>query len=417
VVEETSVRIVVICHYFAPEPGAPQARWLETARAWVLAGHEVTVLTGFPNHPTGVLAEGDRGRIFRAEDMEGIRVLRSWAFATPNRGLLRKIIGHLSFMATSAFVGGARSRRPDVVVVSSPTFFSVFSAAFLARRWHCPWVFEVRDLWPAIFTELGILRNQFAIGVLTRMELALYRDAARVVTVTEGFRENIVGRGLPADRVVTITNGVDTGLHSPCTDQAAARRRAGVDGRFVVLYLGAHGLSHGLGRILDVAVRWKEDPEGLFLFVGDGAEKKALEDRARAEGLTNVEFRPAVPKCAVADLYHAADVCLVPLLDVPLFSTFLPSKMFEIMGCGRPVLGSLRGEAAEILRASGGGVVVPPEDVGAIDRALRDLRGAPDRRLEMSRAGADYVRRHFDRKDLARRYAELLEDVVTGGAA
>ncbi|MEN8151475.1 MAG: glycosyltransferase family 4 protein [Planctomycetota bacterium] len=411
------MRIALVCHYFAPEPGAPQARLEETARTWVRDGHDVTVLTGFPNHPDGVLAAADRGRLFRAEERDGIRVLRSWLFATPNRGVLKKTLGHLSFMATAALVGGARARRPDVVVVSSPTFFSVFAAAFLARRWGCPWVFEVRDLWPAIFTELGVLTNRTAIGILTRLELALYRRATRVVTVTDGFRENIVGRGIEPGRVVTITNGVDTRRFAPVADRAEIRDRLGVADRFVVLYLGAHGVSHALGRMLDVAARWRDDPSALFRFVGEGAEKRGLEARAAAEGLTNVEFLPAVQKDEVADLYHAADVCLVPLRDVPLFSTFLPSKMFEIMGCGRPVLASVRGEAAEILARSGGAVVVPPEDVGSIDRALRELRESPERRREMGRAGADFVRRHYDREVLATRYADLLSKIVAGGAA
>jgi len=406
------VRIVLICHYFAPEPGAPQARLLETARTWVRDGHDVTVLSGFPNHPTGVLRAADRGRLFRKDRIDGIRVLRSWLYATPNRGIVKKTLGHLSFMATAALVGGPRARRPDVVVVSSPTFFAVFAAWFLARVWRCPWVFEVRDLWPAIFTELGILTNRTAIRVLTGFELALYRAAARVVTVTEGFRRDIVSRGIRAEKVVTITNGVDTERFSPVADRESIRRRLGLSHRFVVLYIGAHGISHALARILEVAERWRRDPEALFLFVGEGSEKAGLRARAARGRLANVEFRPAVAKDEVPDYYAAADVCLVPLRDIPLFDTFIPSKMFEIMGSGRPSVASVAGEAAAILRESGAARVVPPEDVDGIDGALRDLEASPSKREELAARGVEYVRKHYDREVLARRYAAMLDEVV-----
>jgi glycosyltransferase involved in cell wall biosynthesis len=408
------VRICLLCHYFAPEPGAPQARLLESARTWVEEGHDVTVLTGFPNHPTGTLGPGDRGRLFREEWIDGIRVLRSWLYATPNRGFVKKTLGHLSFMATAVLVGGARAERPDVVVVSSPTFFSVLSAYVLARLWRCPFVFEVRDLWPAIFTELGVLQNRRVIRALEALEMFLYRAAARVVTVTEGFRRVITERGIDPGKVVTITNGVDTGFFRPATDRRAHRREIGVEGRFVVLYLGAHGISHALARILEVADRWRDVPEALFLFVGEGAEKAALVARAGEMGLGNVRFLPGVPKERVPIHYGAADVCLVPLRNVPLFTTFIPSKLFEILGCGVPVVASVAGESAEILGRSGGARIVPPEDVAGIDAALRELHADPSLRARLGETGRRFVRRHYDRAALARRYLDLLRE-TTGG--
>jgi glycosyltransferase involved in cell wall biosynthesis len=406
------VKILFVCHYFAPEPGAPQARLLETGRALVRAGHRVTALTGFPNHPTGRLDPGDRGRLFRRDRLDGVDVLRSWLYATPNRGLGRRTLGHLSFMATAVLLGGARARRPDVVVASSPTFFSAVSGWLLAARWRVPFVFEVRDLWPAIFTELKVLKGRGLIRALESVELFLYRRAARVVTVTEGFRRDIVGRGIAAAKVVTITNGVDTSRFRPGGDADEAKTILGLGGRFVVLYLGAHGVSHALERVLTVAGRWADDPATLFVFVGDGSKKGALVARAKEAGLGNVRFVGAVPKEAVCSFYRAADVALVPLKDVPLFSTFIPSKMFELLASGVPVVASLRGEAAEILDRSGGAIVVPPEDVDAIDGALRLLRRNPVGRLRMGERGAEFARREYDRKDLALRYAEVLADAV-----
>ncbi len=408
------MRIVLVCHYFAPEPGAPQARLLETARVWAREGHGVTVVTCFPNHPTGILEPRDRGRIFRREDRDGIRILRCWVYATPNRGILRKTLGHLSFMASAAFLGLPRVGRPDAVVVSSPTFFSIVPALLFSLLWRRPLVLEVRDLWPAIFTQLGVLRNRWIIRVLTGLELLFYRCAARVVPVTDGFREDIVRRGIDPRKVITITNGVDTEVFRPGRDRDAEKARRGLGGRFVVLYLGAHGLSHGLSRILELADRWRDDPRVLFLFVGEGAEKGALVARARERALPNVEFRPPVEKGEVPGYYAAADVCLVPLRDVPLFSTFIPSKMFEIMGSGVPILASLSGEAARILDRSGAAIVVPPEDVDALDAGLRRLRGDPGLRAVLGARGAAFVREHYDRSRLALRYLGLIREAVEG---
>jgi len=391
------VKIVLICHYFAPEPGAPQARLRETARTWAAEGHDVTVITGFPNHPTGVLAPEDRGRVYREDRMDGFRVKRCYSYATPNRGFLKKTLGHLSFMVTAVLLGGFRTARPDVLVVSSPTFFSVLSALVLSALWRRPFVFEVRDLWPAIFTELGVITDPRIIRPLEALEMFLYGRACRVVTVTEGFRENIVGR---------------TGRYRPGGNPLAAKEELGLAGLFVVLYLGAHGISHALSRVLDVAERRRSDARMRFVFVGDGAEKRALTARARAAGLENVEFRPPVPKDEVADHYRAADVCLVPLRDVPLFRTFIPSKLFEILGAGVPVVASLAGESAAILKRSGGAIVVPPEDVAGIDDALARLRDDPTLREEMGRAGRRFVTEHYDRADLARRYLAVLSEAV-----
>ncbi len=406
------MKIVLLCHYFAPEPGAPQARLLETSRAWVRDGHEVTVVTGFPNHPTGILAKEDRGRLFREDRIDGIRVLRSWLYATPNQGFLRKILGHLSFMVTAVLIGGARARRSDVLIASSPTFFSVISAFVLSLYWRRPFVFEVRDLWPAIFSELGVLTNRRILGVLEWLELFLYRRAARVITVTEGFLRDIVARGIDAGKVFTITNGVDPGFFVPSASKEEDRRQTGCSAKFTVLYLGAHGISHALEKILDVAGRLRGEAGVEFVFVGSGAAKEALVARVAREGLENVRFVDPIPKQEVPRWYGAADVALVPLKDVPLFTTFIPSKLFEVLACEVPVVASVKGEAAEIARRSGGAAVVEPEDVDGIAAALLELRADPEKRRAMGRAGRAFVMREYDRSVLARRYAGILEEVA-----
>jgi glycosyltransferase involved in cell wall biosynthesis len=407
------MRIHLVSHYYPPEVGAPQARLSEMARRWAERGHAVTVLTGMPNHPTGVLPPDYRGAVVRREVRDGVRVLRSWLYATPNQGIFKKTLGHLSFMVTSVLLGMPRAGRPDVVVVSSPTFFAILSAWLIARVRRARLVVEVRDLWPAIFVELGVLTNKTLIGLLERLELAMYAAADAVVVVSEGFRDDLVRRGVPAAKVTTIRNGVDLDRFDPGhTAPPGMRERLGCPpGDTLVLYIGAHGISQGLATLVEAAARVQDDGIHLAL-VGEGADKVAVAARLAELGATNVTMLPGVTRDEVADCLAAADVCLVPLRDVPLFDTFLPSKMFELMGAGRPVLGSVRGESAEILREAGQ-LVVPPGDAPAIARAMRDLAGDPQRRTEMGRAGRSYVEELFDRRVLADRYLELLE-LVTG---
>jgi hypothetical protein len=411
------MRIALLTHYFWPELGAPSARLLEMGREWAARGHEVTVVTNFPNHPTGIVPEAYRGRSFMVEQVQGLRVLRCRTYATPNRGILRRTLGHLLFMLQAVRQATPHLRGSDVLVASSPTLFAVVAAWVISRRLRVPYVFEIRDLWPAIFVDLGVLRNRFLVACLERLELFLYRRAGAVVTVTRAFADDIARRGIARSKLAVVTNGVDLEAFEPGPPDPGLRERLGYGaGDVVALYCGAHGISHALARVLEAAARLRDQPALRFLFVGEGAEKEALVARARELDLSNVAFQGSVPRDEVAALYRAADVCLVPLRAVPLFRSFIPSKMFEILACGRPILASLEGEAAEILSASGAAVVVPPEDVEAMARELLRLAADPGVRRELAARGRPYVAEHFDRRALAARYLETLEAVARGAA-
>lgn len=405
------MKVVYICHYFHPEIGAPSARILEMSGEWVRSGHEVTVVTCFPNHPTGVVPKQYRGRFFVRESVDGIRVYRNFVYATPNEGFLRKTVCHLSFMLSSVLFSLPRLGKADVIIVSSPTFFSVFSALVFSRVKRCPFIFEVRDLWPAAITELGIIKSKTIIRILEGLELFLYRRAEKVIVVTQSFRDNLVRRGIAPAKVEVVFNGV-TPERFGRLDQAAVKKAHGLEGRFIVLYAGAHGLSHGLETILRVAQRFQDDAAVLFLFVGEGANKRSLQETALRLGLTNVRFWPGQTREKMPEIYALGDVCLITLKDVQLFSAFIPSKMFEIMASHRPIVAGIKGEAAEILARSNAACVVPTEDAAAMAEALVSLRHEPALREKMGEAGAVFVRRHFDRAVLAARYREILESVV-----
>jgi glycosyltransferase involved in cell wall biosynthesis len=408
------MKVLLITHYFPPEIGAPQARLSEFARSWAEDGHDVTVLTGMPNHPTGIVPDAYRGALLRRERVDGYRILRTWLYATPNEGFVRKIFGHLSFMLTAVLLGTGKVGRQDVVVASSPTFFSLFSAWFIARVKRARFVVEVRDLWPAIFVELGVLTNRTAIRLLERLELRVYRAADHVVLVSEGFRDVLEERGVPAGKLSVIRNGVDLerfGTHTPRTDEARARLGARSPDDVVVLYLGAHGISHGLTAVADAAAELQDHPQIRFAFVGEGAAKADLQTRIDQLGLDNVVTLPGVPREQVPELLAAADICLAPLRDVPLFSTFIPSKIFEYLGSSRTVIGSLRGEPARILEEAGA-VVVEPERPEALADAVRTLAADAERRQTMGAKGRRYVEANFDRRQLAAQYTDLFRTIT-----
>jgi glycosyltransferase involved in cell wall biosynthesis len=277
------MRIIIVTHYFPPETGAPQARLSGLAAAWAAGGDDVTVLTGMPNHPTGVSPPEYRGAIRRRERRDGYRVLRTWLYATPNEGMARKTIGHLSFMISSVLLGGRASGPADVIVVSSPTFFAVGAGWLLARLKRARLVVEVRDLWPAIFTELGVLTSRPVIRLLERLELAAYAAADTVVVVSDGFRANLIGRGVPAGKVHTIRNGARPGEFDPDAPPDT-RLRARLGARpddCLVLYAGTHGISQGLTSVADTAAQLTDEAI-RFAFVGDGERHPAPRDSARA---------------------------------------------------------------------------------------------------------------------------------------
>ncbi|PDW03601.1 glycosyltransferase family 4 protein [Candidatus Viridilinea mediisalina] len=406
------MKIAVYSHYFTPEIGAPSARIYDMSRQWVSYGDQVEVVTCLPNHPTGTLYPGYRPALRMFEQLDGIGVHRHVTYITRNSGFFKKTLGHISYLPGALLVSNRHVSRPDVLIGSSPTFFAAIAAALSAAYWRRPFVMEVRDLWPAVFIELGVLRNRTIIAALERLELWLYRQATRIVTVSEAFRRNLIERGVPSEKVSTIPNGADIAYWQPQPAPEALRQRLQVDGQFVVLYSGAHGISQALAAIIACAERLREQRDITFLFVGEGAEKPALMSLARERQLDNVRFLEPVTRDEVRAFYALADVCLVPLRNIPLFESFIPSKMFEILAMGRPLVGSVAGEAAEILTRSGGALVVQPEDSNAIAQAIQTLYTHPEQRQELGMRGRAFAQTHYSREALARAYQHLLSEAI-----
>ncbi|MFO7641303.1 MAG: glycosyltransferase family 4 protein [Candidatus Competibacteraceae bacterium] len=408
------MHILFLTDNFPPEVNAPASRTFEHCREWVRAGHRVTVITGAPNFPKGRLFPGYRNRLWQRETMAGIEVVRVWTYIAANQGVVKRTLDYLSFMV-AGFLAGLFQRRPDVIVGTSPQFFTNCAAWMLSVfRWR-PFVFELRDLWPESIKTVGAMRDSVAIRLLERLERFLYRRAAVVVAVTESFRRNLIARGIAPEKIVVVTNGVDLSRFQPLERDPELADRFGLTGKFVAGYIGTHGMAHALETVLDAAARIRALPEGAdvrLVLLGDGARKELLKKTAETMGLDNVLFLDTVPKEDVPRYWSLLDVSIIHLRKADNFTQVIPSKLFEGMGMGIPVLHGVAGESAGIVEREGVGLAFEPENVGALCEGV--LRLARDRALyERLRTRCLAAAPRYDRTARARELLAILEQVAT----
>ncbi len=402
------MRILFFSHYFPPETNAPASRTHENALRWVKAGHEVTVITCAPNVPRGEVYPGYRNRLRQVEWVDGIRVVRVWTYIAANKGTLRRVLNYLSYMV-SAFIAARFERRPDVMVATSPQFFCGWAGVLVHwfRRW--PFVLEIRDIWPETISTVGAMRKGAAFRLVERLELAMYRAADRIVAVGEGYRQNLIGKGVPPEKVSVVYNGVDLEKFRPTGGGGNFRMRHGLGDSFLCGYIGTIGMCHGLEVMLDAAERTRDRP-WKYLLVGDGARLDALREEAKARRLENVVFVGRLPKDEMPEAWSALDVCLIHLQKQPLFQTVIPSKMFEAMGMEVPILMGVEGEAMDIVREAGAGIPVEPENAEDLVSRIEEIQGRGGESL--GKAGRGFVARRFDRDALAAEYLVILGEVA-----
>ncbi len=406
------MRILFLTDNFPPEVNAPASRTFEHCREWVKAGHQVTVITGAPNFPTGKVFPGYRNRLWQRETMDGIEVVRVWTYIAANAGVAKRTLDYLSFMVFG-FLAGLAQRRPDVIVGTSPQFFTNCAAWMLSVfRWR-PFIFELRDLWPESIKTVGAMQDSAALRLLERLELFLYRRAAAVVAVTESFRRNLIARGINGDQIAVITNGVDLSRFQPMPRDPELAGQLGLTGKFVAGYIGTHGMAHALETLLEAAQRiaaLPTSPEVHFVLLGDGARKSALKATAEQMGLKNVTFLDTVPKAEVPRYWSLLDVSIIHLRKSDNFTQVIPSKLFECMGMGIPVLHGVAGESADIVEREDIGLVFEPENVEALGDGL--LRLAGDQvRYQQLRANALEAAPRYNRITLARKMLNILENI------
>ena len=405
------MHILFLTHYFPPEVNAPASRTHENAKRWVRAGHKVTVITCAPNHPNGVVYPGYANRWRQWDEQDGVRVLRVKTWLSANKGVANRSFNYFSYLlSTAAFCRLVKG--VDLVVSTSPQFFCGLSGYFVSRRLGCPWVVEIRDLWPESIHAVGAVRGRGLIGLLERIEFFLYRKPSHIVALTPAFKRHIAARGIPPEKIDVVTNGADLEQFRPLPKMNPFRERNDLNGKFVAAYVGTHGMAHALETVLEAAKRLEAQPQIRFLLVGDGAERENLLKRKEELGLKNVLMLPQQRKEQVPEILAASDACLVLLRRTELFKTVIPSKIFEAMAMERPIILGVDGQAREIVEQSGGGVFVEPENADQLAETVLRMSREPGWSEAMGKTGGEFVRRHYSRDELASRYLDVLRSVA-----
>jgi glycosyltransferase involved in cell wall biosynthesis len=402
------MHILFLSDNFPPETNAPASRTYEHAKRWVAAGHRVTVITGAPNFPSGRIHAGYRNEILRRESVDGIDVVRVWTYVSANEGFVRRTLDYMSFML-AAILGSFFIRRADVIVATSPQFFTPCAAWVVSLLRRRPFIFELRDLWPDSIVAVGAMRETPAIRLLRKLEYFLYRRAVRIISVTQSFKEVLTKNGIPAEKIVVVPNGLDVEAYRPGGKPAGLLAKWKLSGKFVAAYVGTIGMAHGLNSVLTAAEVLKGRDDIVFLLVGTGAEQEALMARCKDRGLENVIFVGSVSKAEVKEYWKLCDVALVLLKDTPLFAHVIPSKMFEAMGMERPIILGVRGESRGILDAAQAGIAVTPENSDELAAALVSLADDPVQRSRFGKSGREFAAREFNRDQLALRMLAELE--------
>jgi len=406
------MHILFLTDNFPPEVNAPASRTYEHCRVWAREGHQITIITSNPNFPRGKIYDGYKNKLWQREAVDGMRVIRVWTWVNANEGVLKRILDQLSYMVTS-FFSGLFIRKVDLIVGTSPQFFTVCSAHALAVLKRKPWIFELRDVWPESIKAVGAMKDSWMLGLLGRVEVYLYRRASLIVSVTNSFVNILKSRGIDTSKVVVVTNGVQTSHFRPMQKNTHLLDKLALTNKFVVGYIGTHGMAHALDTVLDAAaiVDASEVSEEIhFILLGHGAEKARLQMRAEKEGIKSLTFIDSVSKQEVLDYYSVLDASLVHLKKSKLFKSVIPSKIFEAMAMGLPIIIGTEGESADIVLNEKVGIKIEQENADALfDAALR-LHNDKTLMKKLSKSGIIAAYK-YDRENLALCMLKHLEEL------
>lgn len=409
------MRILFLSHYFPPEVNAPATRTYEHCVRWARAGHDVTVITCAPNCPDGVLFEGYRNR-FRPqrETVDGVRIVRVWTYLAPNAGTLRRIVNYLSYLV-SAVLASLFQPRPDVVVATSPQFFCGWAGVFVKWLKRAPFVLEIRDIWPESIQAVGALRNKALLRLLEWLERRMYLAADHIVAVGNGYRQRILEKVAIPERISVVTNGVDLERFVPADPDPRFLHVWDLENKFVCSYVGTIGMAHGLEVVVEAAriLRGKGRSDICFCLVGDGASRQKLQDEVQREGLSQqVIFTGMLPKEDMPGILASSDACLIHLKKCDLFGTVIPSKLFETMAMGRPIIMGVEGEARDIVKWAGAGLEMEPGSAPALVECVELLADQPALTAELGRSARAFVAEQFARDTLAEKMLQRLSEVA-----
>lgn len=400
-------RILFLTDNFPPEVNAPATRTFEHASEWVAKGFEVTVITCNPNFPKGVVYKGYSNKLFYRENMNGIKVIRLWTYIAPNQGFLKRILDYISYAFMAFFAG--LFVKTDIIIATSPQFFTALSGYFLSFFKLKPWIMEVRDLWPESIAAVGAMKKGYVYMFLEWVELRLYKSAKKIIVVTDSFKKKIISRGINKDKINVYKNGINLDLFKPIKkDKKLLKTYPQLINKTVFAYVGTHGMAHGLSFILSSIKKLEHEIKNAhFLFIGEGAEKENLIKQSKLLGLTNVTFISFIPKNDIVRYLSLMDVALVNLRKSDTFKTVIPSKIFEAAALHKPILLGLQGETQEIIEFFNAGVCFEPEnELDFINKCKIMLEKSNYKKFQL---GCENLASCFDRKKIA---LEVLEFII-----
>jgi len=403
------MHILIIHQAFAALDEAGGTRHYELSQYLVSKGHRVTIIASPVSYLTGKSKNKKIKWIEKSFPEPGITLLRTYTYPALHRSFVHRVISFFSFMISS-FLVGLNVRHIDLVWGTSPPIFQGFSAWLISAIKRRPFLFEVRDLWPAFAISVGVLKNPILINASLWLEKFLYRKADRIIVNSPGYIQHVTDKG--AKKVELIPNGADPAMFQNSDSNGSLFQTYGLNGKFIVLYAGAHGLSNDLDVILNAANLLKGNNEIVFLFVGDGKEKGHLQQKAEAMQLGNVIFIPAVAKMEMPGVLQSANICIAILKPLDLYKTTYPNKVFDYLAASRPIVLAIDGEIRKVVEEAGAGIFVTPGNHQEMTEAIMFLFNDRELCLRMGSSGRKYIETHFDRKKLAEQLVILIEKMV-----
>ena len=401
------MRILFLTDNFPPEVNAPATRTFEHCQEWIKKGHQITVITCAPNFPHGKLYNGYKNKLYQCELISEIKVIRVWSYMSSNSGFAKRVIDYLIFAFMPFFIG--IFQKHDIIIATSPQFFTTWSGWAISKIRRKPWIFELRDLWPESIKTVGVMKQGYIINLLEKIELGLYKSCNRVVAVTDAFKNNLIARGIENNKIEVVTNGSNMELFYPRKVDISLLKSLGLEGKFVVGYIGTHGMAHNLDFIIK-AIEKISDSDVHFLFIGDGAMKSKIVKTSKELQLKNISFLDSVSKDEVPRYLSIIDISLAPLKKDDNFKTVIPSKIFESSAMQKPILLGVQGQAQEILEKYGAGVCFEPDnEKDFIEKlsALKDISFYQKCQDGCVKLAADY-----DRKKLADKMLDIIDKII-----
>jgi hypothetical protein len=401
------MKILFLTHNFPPEVNAPATRTFEHCIEWVSLGAEVTVITCFPNFPQGKIYDGYRKQWKKTEWINGIKVVRVWSYVAANEGLIKRTLAFISFSITSFYAGF--SEKGDVIIATSPQFFTALGGRALSFWKHKPWIMEVRDLWPESIKTVGAMKDNIFIRYFEWQEKRCYKSARKIICLTDSFKQTISKKGIDSEKIEVVKNGANLSLFQPQEKDKSILLKHNLENKIILGYIGTHGMAHNLSFILDCAKKIDDKQKIHFLFIGDGAEKEYLKRKVSNEKITNVTMLESVSKDEIKNYISVLDISIINLKKSELFKTVIPSKIFENAAMEIPILIGVDGEARSIIEKYDAGLFYQPEDQDSFLKELNRIL-VPDN-YKKYKTGCNKLALAFDRKRLAKKMLDIISEI------